>query len=42
MERRDNHQETVQFLDKAAALFQEHGAQLYLRQVLAKKDILGA
>ena len=41
-ERRDNHQEAVQLLDRAAALFQEHGAQLYLGQVLAKKEILGA
>ncbi len=41
-ERRDNHQEAVQLLDRAAALFQEHGAQLYLGQVLAKKDILKA
>ena len=41
-ELRDNHQEAVQLLDRAAALFQEHGAQLYLGQVLAKKEILGA
>jgi tetratricopeptide (TPR) repeat protein len=41
-ERRDGHQEAAQLLDRAAALFQEHGAQLYLGQVLAKKDILKA
>ena len=41
-ELRANHQEAVKLLDRAAALFQEHGAQLYLGQVLAKKDILRA
>ncbi len=29
-------------MDRAAALFQEHGAQLYLGQVLDKKESLGA
>ena len=37
-----DHQEAVQLLDRAAALFQEHGAQLYLGQVLDKKESLGA
>lgn len=41
-QRRGNRAEAVQLLDRAAALFQDHGAQLYLRQVLAKKDILRA
>ena len=41
-ERRDDHDEAVQLLDQAADLFQQHGAQLYLKQVLAKKDILKA
>ena len=30
------------FLDRAGALFQQHGAVLYLKQVLAKKEMLGA
>ena len=41
-ERRDDHDEAVQLLDQAADLFQQHGAQLYLKQVLTKKDILKA
>ena len=32
----------MQLLDRAAALFQENGAQLCLGRVLAKKDILRA
>ncbi len=39
-EQRGDRAEATLLLDRAAALFQEHGAQLYLRQVLAKKDIL--
>ena len=41
-ERRDNHQKAEQFLDEAGALVQQHGAWLYMRQVLAKEDILEA
>lgn len=41
-ERRGDHGAAMTRLDQAAALFQQHGAALYLRQVLAKKDILKA
>jgi tetratricopeptide (TPR) repeat protein len=41
-ERRGRHGEAVGYLDRAAALFQQYGATLYLRQVLAKKEILKA
>ena len=41
-ERRCNRAEAVQLLNRAAALFRQHGAQLYLGQVLAKKDLLRA
>jgi hypothetical protein len=41
-ERRGRHVEAVGYLDRAAALFQQHGTTLYLRQVLAKKEILKA
>jgi tetratricopeptide (TPR) repeat protein len=34
--------EAVELLDRAAALFQQHGAALYLKQVLAHKEILKA
>ena len=36
-ERRGNTSEALQLLDRAAALFQEHGAKLYLNRVIAKK-----
>jgi hypothetical protein len=32
----------MQHLDRAGALFSQHGAKLYLDQVLAKKEILKA
>jgi len=41
-ERRGQHAEAVGHLDRAVALFQQHGANLYLGQVLAKKEILRA
>lgn len=41
-ERRGNHALAMEHLDRAAALFSEHGAKLYLDQVLAKKEILKA
>ncbi len=41
-ERRGDHPEAARLLDRAAAIFQRHGIQLYLRQVLAKKEILKA
>ena len=34
--------EAMRLPDQAGDLFQRHGAQRYLRQVLAKKDILKA
>jgi tetratricopeptide (TPR) repeat protein len=37
-ERRGQHAEARRLLDQAAALFQQQGARLYLRQVLAKRD----
>jgi hypothetical protein len=36
------HGEAVDYLHRAAAIFQRCGATLYLRQVLAKKVILKA
>lgn len=41
-ERRGDLAVAMMLLDRAAALFQQHGAVLYVRQVLAKKDILKA
>jgi hypothetical protein len=41
-ERRRQHGAAAGYLDRAAALFQQYGATLYLRQVLAKKEILKA
>jgi tetratricopeptide (TPR) repeat protein len=41
-ERRGDHALASQHLDAAAELFSEHGAKLYLDQVLAKKEILKA
>ncbi len=41
-ERRGDHAAAMPPLDRAAALFQQHEAALYLRQVLAKKEILKA
>lgn len=42
VEQRGNHSQAVGHLGRIAALFQKFGANLYLRQVLAKKDILKA
>jgi hypothetical protein len=39
-ERRGDVSSAIRALDSAAALFVAHGAQLYLRQVVAKKDAL--
>jgi len=41
-ERRGQHAEAAQLLHRAATLFQQHGAALYLKQVLVKKEILQA
>ncbi len=41
-ERRGDYGAAMTLLDRAGALFQQHGAALYLRQVLAKKEILKA
>jgi tetratricopeptide (TPR) repeat protein len=41
-ERRGDHAQAMQHLDRAGALFSQHGAKLYLDQVLAKKEILKA
>ncbi len=41
-ERRGQRREQMQYLDRAAALFQRYGATLYLKQVLAKKVLLKA
>jgi len=41
-ERRGDHTAALRHLDRAAALFQQHGLTLYLQQVLAKKDLLKA
>jgi tetratricopeptide (TPR) repeat protein len=41
-ERRGDHALAMQHLDRAGALFSQHGAKLYLDQVLAKKEILKA
>ena len=41
-ERRGEHLEAMEQLDRAGELFSRHGAKLYLDQVLAKKEILRA
>ena len=41
-ERRGEHAEAMEYLDRAGELFSRHGAKLYLDQVLAKKEILKA
>lgn len=41
-ERRGQHAEAAQLLDRAATIFQQHGVRLYLQQVLTKKQILKA
>ncbi|HVA19635.1 MAG TPA: protein kinase [Solirubrobacteraceae bacterium] len=41
-ERRGEHALAREYLDRAADLFSEHGAKLYLEQALAKKEILKA
>jgi hypothetical protein len=41
-ERRGDHPAAMALLDRAGALFSQHGAKLYLDQVLAKKEILKA
>jgi len=41
-ERRGRHAEAMQLLDRAGAIFQQYGIQLYLKRVLAKKEILRA
>jgi len=40
--RREQRGEAKQLLNRAAALFEQHGAPLYLRQVQAKKEGLKA
>jgi hypothetical protein len=40
--RRGEHQEAAQLLDRAAALFEQYGALLYLRQVRAAIELLPA
>ena len=41
-ERRGQHAEAMEHLDRAGELFSRHGAKLYLNRVLAKKEILKA
>ena len=41
-ERRGQHREAMPLLDRAGALFQQYGITLYLKQVLAKKELLRA
>ena len=41
-DRRGEHDEAMEYLDRAGELFSRHGAKLYLDQVLAKKEILKA
>ncbi len=41
-ERRGQHLEAMQHLDAAGELFATHGAKLYLDQVIAEKQVLGA
>ena len=41
-ERRGDHEQAMEHLDRAGELFSRHGAKLYLDQVLAKKEILKA
>ena len=41
-ERRGQHREAMPLLDRAGAIFERHGIVLYLKQVLAKKDLLKA
>ena len=39
-ERRVEHEQALEHLDRAGELFSRHGAKLYLDQVLARKGIL--
>jgi tetratricopeptide (TPR) repeat protein len=41
-ERRGDHTAALEHLERAGALFSQHGARLFLDQVLAKKEILKA
>jgi hypothetical protein len=41
-ELRDDHATALQYLDQAATIFQQYGLAFYLRQVLARKDLLKA
>jgi hypothetical protein len=41
-ELRGDHATALEHLDQAATIFQQHGLGLYLKQVLAKKDLLKA
>lgn len=41
-EKRGDHASATHHLDRAADLFQQYGARLFLEQVLAKKDVLKA